>query len=430
MRSVIAPISALLLSNAFLLMGNGLQGVLLPVRGGLEAFSPFALGVLGGVYFLGFAVGCLHGPRLIRNVGHIRVFAAMVSIVSANALIHPLIVWPIVWWLLRGLTGYCFATLFMVIESWLNERSTSETRGVIFSIYTIVNLTVITAGQILLPLGDPKGLPLFSVVSILMSLAVVPVALSRAAAPAPVHTVKLHFLRIFRASPVGFVGCLTVGLVNGSFWSLAPIVAQRGGGNTTDVAVFMSSTVIAGALGQWPLGRLSDRIDRRKVIVLACAMGGTAALGLALSGMFGGLPTYPFSLAYGFFALPLYAVAVAHTNDLVAPEEYVQTSSGLLLVYALGAMAGPMAASAAMGLIGPNGLFAFTAVCLFLLAVFAASRMMFRPRAVEAERVDFIESMRMAATVGPMDTEPGETFATPDDIIVADDDAPVPPTNR
>ena len=164
MKSVIAPISALLLSNALLLMGNGLQGILLPIRGGMEHFTPLDLGILGGVYFLGFGVGCLHGPRLIRDVGHIRVFAAMVAIVSANALVHPLAVSAVLWWMLRGITGYCFAVLFMVIESWLNERSTAETRGSVFSLYTIINLTVITLGQLMLPFGNPSDLPLFSVV--------------------------------------------------------------------------------------------------------------------------------------------------------------------------------------------------------------------------------------------------------------------------
>ena len=225
MKTVIAPISALLLSSAMLLMGNGLQGILLPVRGGLENFSPLDLGILGSVYFLGFGAGCLHGARLIGAVGHIRVFAAMVAIVSANALLHPLAVSAVLWWLLRGITGYCFAVLFMVIESWLNERSTSETRGTIFSLYTIINLTVITLGQLMLPFGNPAGLPLFSVVSILISLAAVPVSLSRAAAPAPVQVVRIRPFHIYRVSPVGFAGCLTVGLVNGAFWSLAPVFA-------------------------------------------------------------------------------------------------------------------------------------------------------------------------------------------------------------
>ncbi len=403
MKSVIAPISALLLSSAMLLMGNGLQGILLPVRGGLENFSPLDLGILGSVYFLGFGAGCLHGARLIGAVGHIRVFAAMVAIVSANALLHPLAVSPVLWWLLRGITGYCFAVLFMVIESWLNERSTSETRGTIFSLYTIINLTVITLGQLMLPFGNPAGLPLFSVVSILISLAAVPVSLSRAAAPAPVQVVRIRPFHIYRVSPVGFVGCLTVGLVNGAFWSLAPVFAHQTGANITGVAIFMSSTVIAGALGQWPLGRLSDRIDRRKVILGACVMAAAAGIGLTIFHGRGAAFTYPFAWIYGFFTFALYALSVAHTNDFVEPEDYVETSSSLLLLYAIGAVTGPPVAAIAMKFVGPSGLFLFAAVCLAMLAGFAFWRMTIRERAPQEDRADFADSIRLAQTVSAVE---------------------------
>jgi len=403
MRSVIAPISALLLSNALLLMGNGLQGILLPVRGGIEHFSPLDLGILGGVYFFGFGAGCLHGPRLIGAVGHIRVFAAMVAIVSANALVHPLAVAPVPWWLLRGITGYCFAVLFMVIESWLNERSTSETRGTVFSLYTIINLTVITLGQLMLPLGNPSDLPLFSVVSILISLAAVPVTLSRAAAPAPVQVVRIRPLHIYSVSPVGFVGCFTVGLVNGAFWSLAPVFAHQTGANTTGVAIFMSSTVIAGAFGQWPLGRLSDRIDRRKVIFGACVMAAAAGVGLSVFQDHGAKFTYPFAWGYGFFSFALYAISVAHTNDFVDPHDYVETSSSLLLLYAIGAVIGPPAAAAGMDLVGPSGLFLFAAIGLAGLAFFALWRMTRREAPPEEDRADFADSIRLAQTVAAVE---------------------------
>lgn len=426
MRSVIAPITALLLSNALLLMGNGLQGILLPIRGGLEDFSPLDLGILGGVYFLGFGAGCLHGPRLIGSVGHIRVFAAMVAIVSANALVHPLAVSPLVWWLLRGVTGYCFAVLFMVIESWLNERSTAETRGSIFSIYTIINLTVITFGQLMLPLGDPSGAPLFSVVSILISLAAVPVTLSRTAAPAPVQVVRVRPFHIYRVSPVGFVGCVVVGLVNGSFWSLAPVFAQEIGADTAGVAIFMSSTVIAGALGQWPLGRLSDRIDRRKVIFGAGVLAAAAGVGLVLFQDRGPSFIYPFAWAYGFFSFALYAIAVAHTNDFVDPRDYVETSSSLLLLYAIGAVVGPPVAAVAMATKGPGGLFLFAAACLTVLAGFSFWRLSQRARPPEEERAEFADSIRLAQTVAavePLSEDLGTESST---AIAGDEDELVP----
>lgn len=410
--TMIAPIGALLLSTALLLMGNGLQGVLLPVRGGLEEFSSLDLGILGGCYFLGFAVGCVHGPRLVGRVGHIRVFTAMVAIVSATALAHPLLISAPLWWALRAVTGYCFAAIYMVIESWLNERSTVETRGTVFSIYTIINLTVITAGQMMMAFGDPARLPLFSIVSILVSIAAVPVALTRVAAPAPVHRVRIRPLKIFRASPVGFMGCLTVGLVNGAFWSLGPVFAQQSGAGISGVPIFMSATVLLGAVGQWPLGRTSDRIDRRKVIVVSCAGGVAAALGLFVLKDLGLLVILACAGIYGLFAMPLYALSVAHANDHVHPEDYVETSSTLLLLYAVGAVFGPMIASATMTFLGASGLFAFNGACLAAMAGYAVWRMARRERPPEEMRTDFADSIRLAQTVGPV--EPlSEDLGTP-----------------
>jgi len=425
MTTMIAPIGALLLSTALLLMGNGLQGVLLPVRGGLEAFSSLDLGILGGAYFLGFALGCVHAPRLVTRVGHIRVFTAMVAIVSATALAHPLLLWPAVWWGLRAATGYCFAAIYMVIESWLNERSTVETRGTVFSIYTIINLTVITAGQMMMALGDPARLPLFSIVSILVSVAAVPVALTSATAPAPIHRARIRPRRIFRASPVGFMGCLTVGLVNGSFWSLGPVFAQRSGAGITGVAIFMSTTVLLGAVGQWPLGRASDRMDRRKVIIVSCAGGVAAALGLFALKDLGLVVILACAGVYGLFVFPLYALSVAHANDHVPPEDYVETSSTLLLLYAVGAMIGPMAASGAMTVIGAPGLFAFNAACLAAMSGYAVWRMGRRERPPEELRTDFADSIRLAQTVGPV--EPlSQELGTPIEPEPAGDDMPPP----
>ena len=171
MLRALAPVSALLLSVAILLMGNGLQGTLLPVRAGIEAFSTFDIGILGSSYFLGFALGCLLGPYAVRRVGHIRAFTAMVSIASTTALLHVVVLNPAVWWVMRGLTGFCFATLYMIIESWINEKASNETRGFVFSVYTIINLTVITLGQMMLTLTDPGTFVLFAVASVMISIA-------------------------------------------------------------------------------------------------------------------------------------------------------------------------------------------------------------------------------------------------------------------
>ncbi len=399
MTSAIAPVSALLLSVAFLLAGNGLQGTLLPIRAGMEAFSTPDIGVMGSAYYIGFASGCLLGGRILRRAGHIRTFTAMASVASAVALAHALIVAPWFWWIARATTGFCLAILFMVIESWLNERSTRETRGTVLSIYLIINLTVITVGQMMITLYDPGGWPLFALASILVSLAAVPIAMTVSPAPGKVEVVTVRVWRLYRLSPVGFAGCVTVGLANGSFWSLAPVYAQQTGLDITGVAVFMSATVIAGAVGQMPLGRASDRFDRRRVIVTACIGAGIAGGALA-----SGLLTAPAhiliaSCVFGVFAFPIYAIAVAHTNDFVPHDEFVEASSGLLLLFGAGAIAGPIVASFMMSLLGPPGLYFFTASVHVFMAGFALYRMSRRARAPIEDRTTFRHGLEVAGTV-------------------------------
>jgi MFS family permease len=403
MTAAFAPITALLISVALLLMGNGLQGTLLPVRANLEAFSATDIGVLGSSYFLGFAAGCLFGPRLIRRAGHIRAFTALVAIASCVVLVHSLFLTPILWWGLRGMTGFCFAVLYMIIESWLNEKSTNETRGFIFSLYTIINLTVITIGQLMLGLDRPEDFELFILASILVSLAAVPIALTSAQAPAPVRSVKIRVGHLYRLSPVGVIGCLAVGLANGSFWALAPVFAQDKGADTWGVAVFMSVAVLAGALGQWPLGRLSDKMDRRRVIIgAACGSAIAGVLFVVLAPPWG-VPLLSLIFVFGLFALPIYGICVAHMNDYVAADGYVEAASGLLLVFALGAVVGPVIASTLVRFFGPEALFGMTAGVQFCLAAFAFYRMQKRAPAPAEEHVAFTESLNFAQTVSTVD---------------------------
>jgi len=399
----IGSVAALLLSVAILLAGSGLQGTLLPLRGQLENFSTVDIGVLGSAYFLGFAAGCLLGPALVRPVGHIRAFTALVSIASTTALGHALLPDAIVWWGLRAVTGFCFAALYMIIESWLNERATNENRGAIFSIYTIINLTVLTAGQMMITLDTPASFVLFALASILVSLAAVPVAMTTAPAPAPIASVHIRVRHLYRISPVGFVGGLIVGLANGSFWSLGPLYAQAIGLNTTGIAIFMSAVVLAGAIGQWPFGYVSDRRDRRLVIIFGGTGAMAAAIALALLPHDETLVVLGLAALFGCFAMPIYALSAAHMNDFVEPGGFVEAASGLLLVYAGGAVVGPMIASTLMRGIGPMGLFLFTAASHALLVCFAIYRMTRRARAPEQDRVKFVDSLRVAQVVAAVD---------------------------
>lgn len=399
----IAPVLTLLISTALLLMGNGLQGTLLPVRGELEGFSPLTLGVLGSSYFVGFMAGCFGGPSVIARAGHVRAFAAAVAIASAVVLVHALTMNAAIWWILRVITGACFATLFMIIESWLNEKSTNEDRGLVFSLYTIIQLTVITLGQLMLMSAEPEEFPIFSVASILISLSVVPLALTRASVPEPIQQTGIGFWRLYQTSPIGVVGCLIVGLTNGSFWSLAPLFVQSGGGEIRDVAIFMSATVIGGALGQWPLGRLSDRIDRRRVIQIAGFGAAIAGISLAWPIAESASMILAGGVAYGVFAFPLYAISVAHTNDFVDPEGYVEAASGLLLVFALGAVVGPVVASTLIANWGAETLFLFTGIIHASFVLYVAVRMPMRKRPAEDDRIAFAEALLVSATTSTVD---------------------------
>lgn len=417
MFGTIASISALLLSVSLLLAGSGLQGTLLPIRAHMEAFSTLDIGILGSAYYFGFAAGCLLTPRVVRLVGHIRAFSAMACIASSVALGHAMILSPVVWWMLRAMTGFCFAAIFMVIESWLNERSTNQNRGAVFSIYTVISLTVVTIGQLMIMLYDPDSFSLFCIAAILISLAAVPVALTTARAPAPIKAVKIRLLRLYRASPVGFAGCLVVGLANGSFWALAPVYAQQSGMGISGVAIFMSLSVIAGAVGQAALGLTSDRMDRRGVIAFACTAASLAGVATALLSRFWSPGIYFSVLLFGAFALPLYSLCVAHTNDLVPPDAYVEVSSGLLLTFAIGAILGPVFASAAMGAVGKEALFGFSAAGHAAMAAFAWYKIRTDAPAPDGDREVFRRSILCAQTVGPLD--PGRRTRNPADIEAA-----------
>ncbi|MBT8099479.1 MAG: MFS transporter, partial [Gammaproteobacteria bacterium] len=272
MKNALAPVAALLIGVAILLAGLGLQGTLLPVRASLEAFSTLSIGIMGASYFFGFTVGCLKGGELVKSVGHVRVYLGMTALGSAAPLIHGLILDPVAWSLLRFLTGFCFAVLFLVIESWLNERSSNDNRAVVFSTYVMITLTVMAAGQMMTLLYNPSGLELFIVASVLVSLGALPVALSTSETPQQPQDTDVDLPRLFRISPAGAIGCLATGLANGAFWALAPVFTAGVSSNPDLAAWFMSSTVLGGAMAQWPLGVMSDKLGRRRALFISTMM--------------------------------------------------------------------------------------------------------------------------------------------------------------
>jgi MFS family permease len=398
MIRALAPVATLLLSAAILLTGQGLQGTLLPVRAGLEQFSTLQIGAMGAFYFFGFTMGCLLGGDLVRRVGHIRVFLAMSALGSAAPLLHGLIVNPFVWDALRFVTGFCLAALYVVIESWLNERATNENRGIIFSTYAMITLSVMAGGQLMTLLYDPIGWQLLVITSIFFSIGAVPIALSTSPTPGLPGSTRVDIPALLNVSPSGAFGCFAAGLANGAFWSLTPVFASTVGDPVHMAALLMAASVVGGALSQWPLGLLSDVISRRKVLVGIAFT--AAAIGIALS-ITAGAVSSAMSLvligAWGSMAFPLYTVAVAYANDYADPSEFVKVSAGLLFVYGIGAIAGPFIASMFMNWLGGGALFLFTSVIHVLLIFVVAIRFLLE-RNEAREPVHFGDALSAAQT--------------------------------
>ena len=335
----------------------------------------------------------------MKRVGHVRVFLSMAALASAAPLIHGLVVIPWPWGLLRFTTGFCFAVLYVVIESWLNERATNDNRGFVFSVYTVINLTVLAVGQMMTLLYSPSGLQLFAVASVLVSLAAIPIALSVSPTPELPQAAQVDLRRLLQISPTGAAGCFVTGFANGAFWALAPVFTFAVTGNILDAAGFMTAAVIGGAIAQWPLGVASDRIGRRPVLLAIAVLGTLAGASLVLMAGDGSTALLLIlGAAWGAFAFPLYAVSVAYANDLAEPSEYVMMSSGLLLVYGIGAIAGPFVASLTISAFGAGMLFVFTAAAHGLFLVFALGRMLQFKGKRHEEQVEFGDALTASQT--------------------------------
>lgn len=397
-RTTVLSLSALLLGVGVMLVGNGLQGTLLSVRATMEAFSSAAIGWATAAYFAGFVAGSLYTGALVERAGHIRTFSALASIASAVTLAHLLLIEPITWAVLRALSGFCFAGIYVVIESWLNDKTENEYRGRVFATYMVVNFLGLTLGQYLLASADPGNFHLFVVVSILISVALVPVAMMRAAAPAIPRARLMSPLRLYRISPLGTVGCVLYGLAMGSFWGLAPVYGGRVGLTVEGISYFMTATILGGFALQWPLGRLSDVIDRRRVIIGATLGGGVVAAVLPLVPLNTPYLLYGACMAFGGLGFPVYALCVAHANDYVDAADRVAVSSMLLLLYGAGAAIGPAAAGPLMTLVGPPSLYWFMATSFLAITAFALWRITQREGISADVREAFVP---LAGTQGP-----------------------------
>jgi MFS family permease len=414
MAVVLRPVTALLVAAAILLMGNGLLGVLVPLRADAESFTRLEIGLMGSAYYAGLMSGCVLAPRIISRVGHIRAFVTFTASATITPLLHAIWTDPVAWSVLRALNGLCFAGLFMGIESWLSGAATNATRGRVLAAYTVINLTVVTLGMQLLALPDPRGFALFSLVAILYSLAAVPVALMPTSAPSPPRSAKLRVGWLFAVSPAAVLGCFFTGLANSGFWSLSPLYAKGASLGVSEIATFMTLAVLGGAASQWPVGYLSDRFGRRRLLVAAAA--GASMTGMALyTFSIGGMERiYALGLVYGAMAFPIYTLCVAHANDLVHRKRAVEVSSGLLLIFSVGAMIGPVLASLLMDRLGPGALFLHSAGAHALIAIVMVVRAALRPKPPAERSEGFVVVPRTTPAVFDLDPRADRERALPE----------------
>ncbi len=389
MHALVA-IATLLLGIATILAGNGLLGTLLGVRGEMAGFSNATLGIIMGGYFAGFVIGTFVVPKVIRRVGHIRVFAALASIASVITLLHGMLIHPVPWFALRLISGICIVGLYIVIESWLNEQTDNEQRGHVFSAYMTTTLIGLGIGQVLLLAGDINTLHLFALSAVLLSLGLVPVALTRVAEPPIVDTHRLGLGKLFEISPLGVVGCVFAGVGSGAFWGLGPVFAAGIGLDAAGIAGFMGLTILGGVLMLWPIGRLSDRFERRKVLMWVCLL--TAIAASLAAGLTHFEPGWVLigGFIYGAFSFGIYAMSAAHTNDHVEPAQMLEVTTSLQLLWGSGAIIGPILAGLVMQWFEPIMLLPFIAVAAVIPGIFARYRMTVSPPIRAEDQGDWV----------------------------------------
>ncbi len=422
MGRVIPTVASLLCGVGVLLLGNGLLGTLLGIGVADMKLGPTVSALIMGAYFLGLTLGTLQVYRMIAGFGHIRAFSILASVFSAASLLHPLISDPWTWGALRLIEGFCMAGLFMCAESWLNAQATSESRGLTLSLYMITTYACQGVAQFLLMLGDTAGIRLFAMVSVLASLAVVPVAMTRMPQPTLPEISSFGFRRLYKVSPTGVFGCLTSGLTLGSFYSLGPQFARDIGLPLDGIAAFMSAVILGGLLLQWPLGALSDRMDRRIIVIGTCIALVLSSLLIAVKGLIDPADmasgsaywiTLAMAALFGAVVAAVYPVSMALANDRLDPGDMVSASGGLLLSYSVGAVIGPLLAAPVMESVGPAGLFLFTAVIGVAMALHTLWRMTVREAVAPEDKAPFQMVARTTPVAGELDPRAPEEEEDP-----------------
>lgn len=377
MKATFAPLISLLASDAILILGHGLLLTLLPVTATSHGLSPLQVALTGSAYFLGFISGCLLTPHIVRRVGHIRSFAVLAALYASSILLLSMNSLLPAWLLLRFAMGAVISGLYTIIESWLNDRADATNRGTVLSVYAMLNMVMIALAQQLLNLSSGSSDLLFAIAAICICLAIIPVSLTLTLAPAPVKNVSISLKKCWHHSHTGMLAVIVAGLITGAFWSLAPVFAAAIDFDNAQIAWFMSATVLGGALFQLPIGKLSDRLDRRLVLVYM------AMAGAFISALFWFTSAYQLisswsaallAFLWGGSCTTLYAIALAHANDRAPPEDFVEIGSSMLLVLGASSAVGAPLASLSMHALGPGGLYAYMTCCALLFSLVVVVR--------------------------------------------------------
>ncbi|GIK80636.1 MAG: MFS transporter [Alphaproteobacteria bacterium] len=384
-HSAYAQVYALLAAVFILIAGNGLFTTLVPLAATAASFSDLTLGFIGSGYFAGMLVGCLAAPRIVARAGHIRAFAAFVSVASVSALAHPLYVDPLAWGVIRSITGFCFAGLYATMESWLHDKADNVVRGRLMALYQIVHYAGSASGQQAIRFVTPSSFVPFSMVAAALALAVLPLALTRTDPPSAPPVPRLRLAWLYRISPVAVAGVFAAGIANGTMWSLAPAFAERSGLDPGGVASFMTAVILGAAAVQWPIGRIADRHDRRFVMLIAMVIAAAAEIALAAFAESPPMVLISLAAAVGASSLVLYPLSSSHAQDLGGRENAVEVSSALLLTYTIGAVVGPTTAAWLMGRIGPEALFMHNAAVHVVLVALIVLRLWQRPPKTESD---------------------------------------------
>ena len=385
MVTVLRNTWALFFGFGLICLGHGLQGTLIGVRSVLEGFSYTSIGLIVSGYYVGYLAGSIIIPIFLKNVGHIRVFAALASLASIAILLHSIFLDSYSWFLIRIITGISLSGIFVIMESWLNEKSTNQTRGKLLSIYMIITFTFVGLGQLLLNISDPSKVDLFILVSVLLSFALLPILLTKTEQPNINDTKKFSLSQFYAVSPLGFMGALFTGLAHSAIFGYGAVYATSKGLSIVEVSIFMIIITSFGALSQWPIGYLSDKMDRRIILTgVTFAAGGLCVLILASSYISLTL-FFILTAVYSCMSLPMYSLAIAHTNDFLEQNEIVAASSAFAKLVGIGSILGPILVSSVMSVTGPNGYHIYLMIIHGLLGLFGLYRMTKRAVPIDSE---------------------------------------------